>query len=295
MSQLEKDFRAIIGRRHALGLIGGTATGLMLAGCGQAGDASGGNGMGSRPPGPPPGGMPGMESYPDVIGTAADGSTCVAFPGETEGPYPADGRGRQQVANVLGEQTLNRSDIRGSFGGMTGTAQGVPLTLELKLVDVDNGCVPLAGHALYIWHCDAEGNYSLYSLPDQNFLRGIQVADEQGIVRFTTVFPGCYMGRFPHIHLELFKSLSVAKAGSNALLTSQLALPNVADSAVYADQSAYPGSAANLSRVSLTSDNVFGDNTPQQVAAQTLRMTGSPATGYKAAATIGYTAQSSKS
>ncbi|PZT88453.1 MAG: intradiol ring-cleavage dioxygenase [Citromicrobium sp.] len=286
MSQFTRDFRHLIGRRHALGLIGTTATGLALAGCSQADSGPGGGGPG----GPPPGGGRGMQGYPDVVGTAADGSTCVAFPGETEGPYPADGRGRRAVANVLEQDTLNRSDIRSSFGGMTGTAQGVPLSLELQLVDVDHGCRPLAGHALYIWQCDAAGEYSLYTLEDQNYLRGLQVADSGGVVRFRSIFPACYTGRFPHIHFELFENLASATGGSNALLTSQLALPETADNAVYRDTSAYPGSAGNLSRVSLSNDNVFGDNTDAQVRAQTLAMRGSPAAGYSASAIIGYTA-----
>lgn len=276
MTQLQTDFETTIGRRRALGLIGGTAGGLLLAGCSR--QEAAGKGSSATLPG-------------DFSGTMPDGSQCVAFPPENEGPFPADGRGWRSVANVLEDSELQRRDIRSSFDGLTGVAQGVPLEVELQLVDVDKGCAPMAGAAIYVWHCDAEGEYSLYTIKDQNYLRGLQVADARGMVRFTTVYPGCYRGRFPHIHFELFESLATARRGSNAILTSQLALPDESDAAVYADHAAYPGSAANFRRISLASDGIFRDNSPAEVAAQTMRMNGSPSAGYTAAATIGYSAR----
>lgn len=266
-SQLSRDADALIGRRAALGVIGSGVAGLWLAGCR---------------------GGPTSQSYNDVTARAADGATCTAYPGETEGPYPADGRGRQNVANVLADQALARRDIRASFGGLQGVADGVPLELELRLVDVDNGCAPLAGRALYLWHCDAAGRYSLYELPERNYLRGLQVSGADGIVRFTTIVPGCYDGRFPHMHLEIFDDPARAASGSDARLTSQLAVPGDASAAVYADPR-YAGSAANLGQVSLQTDGIFADNTPAQIAAQTLAMSGDPARSYLGTATIGLT------
>ena len=103
---------------------------------------------------------------------------CVALPWETQGPYPADGSNARagQVLNVLTQQGVIREDIRTSFGDFSGTADGPQLDLELTLVNAD-GCTPLAGHAIYLWHCDAGGEYSLYNLTDQNFLRGVGVSD----------------------------------------------------------------------------------------------------------------------
>ena len=112
--------------------------------------------------------------------TAAD--ECVAAaPGETAGPYPGDG---SNGPNVLIESGVHRSDITSSFGGMTGTAEGVPMHLTMDLQDLTNNCAAGAGMAVYVWQCDREGRYSLYSegITDQNYLRGVQTADESGRV-----------------------------------------------------------------------------------------------------------------
>ena len=55
-----------------------------------------------------------------------------------------------------------RKDIRSSFDGKSGTADGVPYTMQFTVVDVDNDCEPLTGAAVYVWHCDREGDYSMY-------------------------------------------------------------------------------------------------------------------------------------
>jgi len=284
VSQFKRDLIRLEDRRRALMLLGGACV-IGLSGCSRE-LATTQNGQRR---GPPPGEMAPMRSYPDVTAIAADGTTCVAFPGETEGPYPADGRGRGTVTSVLGGAALQRTDIRTSFGNFSGAAQGLPLQLTLTVVDVDNGCAPLEGRAVYLWHCNAAGQYSLYDLPQQNYLRGLQVSDAQGRVTFTTIYPGCYDGRFPHIHFEVFESAARATHGREATLTSQLALPAETDAQVYA-LAQYQGSSANLARVSLERDNVFGDNTAAQVAAQMLRMSGSPNAGYRALATVGLTA-----
>ncbi len=85
---------------------------------------------------------------------------------------------------------------------MSGIAQGIALTMRYKVLDIANGCTPYAGAALYVWQSTREGSYSLYSegVQDQNFLRGVQAADDDGWVTFQTVFPGCYDGRWPHVH-----------------------------------------------------------------------------------------------
>ena len=68
---------------------------------------------------------------------------------------------------------------------------------------------------MYLWHCTADGNYSLYSsgITNQNYLRGVQVSDASGLVSFTSIFPGCYSGRWPHIHFEVYRSLALATSG----------------------------------------------------------------------------------
>ncbi|WP_278263621.1 dioxygenase [Nocardia sp. AG03] len=214
--------------------------------------------------------------------TSATPSTLpAAAPGETAGPYPGDG---SNGPNVLIESGVVRSDITGSFGAYSGTAQGVPMTLTLNLVDLTTNAVG-TGMAVYVWHCDREGRYSLYSegVTDQNYLRGVQVADDSGTVTFTSIFPACYTGRWPHIHFEVYDSLSIAVAGDNARLTSQIALPQDACETVFAADSGYTASTRNMSGVTLSSDNVFGDGWDAELAT----VTGTPATAMAVSLTVG--------
>ena len=81
---------------------------------------------------------------------------------------------------------------------------------------------------------------------------------------FKTIFPACYSGRWPHIHFEVYSSVSKAVANGPIVKTSQIALPEAACRKAYAS-SLYPSSLANLSQVSLSTDNVFGDDTATQV------------------------------
>ena len=224
-----------------------------------------------------------------ATGTAADGSICVANPAETEGPFPADGTNLRagQTVNILTEQGVIREDIRTSIGGLTPVAEGVPVALEITLVDVSRACTPLGGMAVYVWHCDAEGIYSIYAAQDRNYLRGVGISDDKGRVRFTTVFPACYDGRWPHIHFEVFSSAEMAVSGKGALLTSQFALPEAECRMVYADQPLYAASVETLNRVSLTSDGIFRDASERELAAQMLVLEGDPVAGYRAAGRVG--------
>jgi protocatechuate 3,4-dioxygenase beta subunit len=204
-------------------------------------------------------------SSPASRETQAQAAQCpAAAPQETAGPYPADG---SNGPNVLVESGVVRSDIRSSFGAYSGTAEGVPTNIVLTLKDLTKDCVSGAEMAVYVWHCNRDAEYSLYSdrVADQNYLRGMQVADAQGVVSFSSIFPACYDGRWPHIHFEVFDSLEAAVAGDNARLTSQIALPKDACDAVYSD-TGYAGSAANFAAVSLESDNVFGDGWDAEAA-----------------------------
>ena len=208
--------------------------------------------------------------------TAASAATSAGeIPDETAGPYPGDG---SNGPNVLAESGIVRNDIRSSFGSASGTAEGVPMTLELTLTDIAGGGKPFAGVAVYVWHCTREGEYSLYSpnVQDENFLRGVQVADAAGKVRFTSVFPGCYSGRWPHVHFEVYPDQAGIADAANAIATSQVALPQAACEQVYA-QSGYQASVGNLARLSLASDNVFGDDSG---ALQLATTTGDVSGGY---------------
>jgi protocatechuate 3,4-dioxygenase beta subunit len=212
----------------------------------------------------------------------ADAACAKTAPAETAGPYPGDG---SNGPNVLVESGVVRSDIRTSFGGYSGWADGVPTTIELTLVDTTKNCAPGAGMAVYVWQCDRAGNYSLYSQPaaQENYLRGVQVADDNGRVTFTSIFPACYAGRWPHIHFEVFDSLESAVAGDNARLTSQIALPEDSCRAVFDYDKGYAASVQNMSNVTLKSDNVFGDGWDAELAT----VTGDPASALLATLTIG--------
>ncbi|KUN24234.1 intradiol ring-cleavage dioxygenase [Streptomyces antibioticus] len=209
-------------------------------------------------------------------------SGCSAVPEETAGPYPADG---SNGVNVLKESGVVRGDIRKSFGDSAGgTAEGVPLTVTLTVVAADSGCgTPRKGAAVYLWHCDREGAYSLYteSVRDENYLRGVQETDESGQVTFTSVFPGCYAGRWPHIHFEVYGSLADATAATAVISTSQLAFPEDVCDTVYATEG-YEASVTNLGSLSLESDGVFRDGYERQLAV----VKGSTGAGYTATLTV---------
>lgn len=258
-------------RRRALLWLGGSA--LALAGCGGGGDTQ-------------------TASTTTGTTTATDTASqaCSVIPTETAGPYPGDGTnsgGNGGIANALALTGIVRSNIVSSIASSTGTASGIPLTLKLKVVNTALGCASLAGFAVYLWHCDALGRYSMYSqaIAGENYLRGVQATDSAGEVTFTSIFPGCYDGRWPHIHFEVYASLASATSGNNDIKTSQLALPQAACAEVYAD-SRYTGSAANLARTSLTGDNVFSDGSSLQLAT----VTGSNSAGYVAALQVGISA-----
>jgi protocatechuate 3,4-dioxygenase beta subunit len=212
--------------------------------------------------------------------TGTTGGSCTAkIPEETQGPYPGDG---SNGPNALGASGVVRSDIRSSFAGLSGTADGVQLTIALTIVSVST-CTPLAGRAIYLWHCDRLGRYSLYSsgVTNQNYLRGTQEADSNGKVTFTSIFPGCYAGRWPHIHFEVYPSLSAASSVANKIATSQIALPKSACDEVYAT-SGYTGSASSLAQVSLATDNVFSDGASLELAT----ISGSASGGMTASLTV---------
>lgn len=260
---LRHDLPLLLRRRRVLGLLGGAGLGLVLGGCGDvAGDgvATGG-------------------------ASAADGGAlvadCAAMPPETPGPFPANGTADP---SVLVDAGVVRRDIRSSFATGSATAEGVELTFELVVQDFAPGCTAYPGAAVYLWHCDAPGRYSLYEDPitGEDYLRGVQVADAAGLVRFTSVFPGCYPGRWPHAHFEVYADEQAAVSGAAPVATSQLALPRDVCEQVYAD-ARYGDSAGHLSRLSLERDGVFADDVG---GVQLATVTGSPDAGLLASLVV---------
>src|SRR5271170_2803637 len=163
----------------------------------------------------------------EAIAKASDGRECLLDPTETEGPFPGDGSNNAHgtLANVLKSGGIVRRDMRTNIAKTAIAAEGQAFDLEITLVNVRQACAPLAGHAIYLWHCDALGRYSIYDLPNASYLRAVGVTDSVGNAAFTTIFPGCYPGRYPHIHFEVYMSLERATSYKNRLLTSQMAMP----------------------------------------------------------------------
>ncbi|MDX8054171.1 intradiol ring-cleavage dioxygenase [Lentzea sp. BCCO 10_0798] len=254
---LQFDLATLIGRRRALSLLGGA--GLTLVACAPSTTTT-------------------ATSTTAGSSTTADGTPLDTIPEETAGPYPGDG---SNGPNALTQSGIVRSDIRSSFGSSSRTAEGVRLTIDLTVQNDDGK--PFAGAAVYLWHCDINGDYSMYSdrVKNENFLRGVQEADASGKLTFVSVFPGAYAGRWPHIHFEVYPSLAEATKAGNKITTSQLALPETTCKEVYGT-AGYTQSVQNMSRTSLKQDMVFRDGVDHQMAT----MSGDVQSGYTASLTF---------
>lgn len=196
--------------------------------------------------------------------TTTSSSTCAVTPSETEGPYP-------DKTGMINNSAFYRRDV-------TEGKPGLPLMLVLTVVNANSGCSAVANANVEIWHCDAAGNYSEYSQPGfdgtgQTFLRGVQTTDSNGQVTFTTIYPGWYMGRATHIHVDVFVNRSLVK-------TTQVAFPETTTASVYSS-GVYASKGQNPT--SNTSDNVFSDGTQSEMAT----LTGITSSGYTASLTIG--------
>ena len=251
------DVATLLSRRNVLRAFGLGATVAGLAACGAASSSSSSS-------------------------SSAVASSSEEIPDETAGPYPGDG---SNGPDVLEQSGIVRSDIRSSFGDASGTAEGVPLTIELIIKDLAKDAAAFAGVAVYVWHCNREGGYSLYSdgVTKENYLRGVQVADTAGKVSFTSIFPACYTGRWPHVHFEVYPDQASITDSTKAIATSQLALPKDVCDTVYATDG-YSASVTNLAQVSLADDNVFGDD---DGASQLGTITGSVKDGYAVTLSVG--------
>jgi protocatechuate 3,4-dioxygenase beta subunit len=181
---LHRDVPALVGRRDMLRMMGGLSLAGLLAACGVNASAT------TTTVGSP-------TSSAGATTTAANATTSVGagageeIPDETAGPFPADG---SNGPNVLDDQGIVRPDITSSIGGSSGVAEGVPISFNLSLVDAATGSA-VPGGVVYLWHCTADGRYSLYEIEDENYLRGVQVADDAGRISFTSIFPGYYADR----------------------------------------------------------------------------------------------------
>jgi len=250
------DITTLVTRRRVLSIVGAGAGAIALAACSNTSSS-------------------GTTETPSAsTSTAAAAAATSEIPEETNGPYPADGT---NGVNVLEESGIVRSDITSSLDNGT-TVEGTPLSFTFTLTDLANDNAPYENAAVYVWHCDADGNYSMYSegVEDETYLRGIQVADASGAVTFETIVPGCYAGRWTHIHFEVYPDVASATNVENAIATSQVAFPQDMLDAIY-ELDTYPSSATNLAQLgSLDNDNVFSDGYDLEMGT----FSGDPSSGY---------------
>jgi protocatechuate 3,4-dioxygenase beta subunit len=254
------DARTLVSRRGVLSLLGLGVGAVTLAAC-TANSTGTSSGAGSA---------------------ASSGTSAGEIPEETNGPYPADGT---NGVNILEESGIVRSDVTSSLDGGA-TVEGAALSMTFTVTDMANDGAPFAGAAVYMWQCDAAGLYSMYSqgAEDETYLRGVQVADADGVVTFQSIVPGCYSGRWTHIHFEVYPDADSAVAVENVIATSQLAFPPEMLADVYA-LSAYAGSSENLAGVGtqITDDGIFGDG---DSSLQIPTISGDAESGYVAALSV---------
>ena len=196
-----------------------------------------------------------------TTGTATGSCTTTAT--ETAGPFPTKTPG----SLVMNDITSDRS--------------GTKLTVKITIQNKNNSCAALANAIVDIWHCDAAGSYSEYggtgmqstNYTSVHFLRGRQTTDANGLVTFTSIYPGWYSGRAPHIHAHIYSSSGVS------LLVTQIAFDQTINNTVYA-QGVYK--SHGLQDTSNASDNVFSDGIGTELGV----FTGSIAEGYELTNTI---------
>ncbi len=201
--------------------------------------------------------------------TGSSSGTCTVTPTETAGPFP-----------TITPSSLVRSDIRLD-------RTGVGFTINITIKNKNNNCAALSGAIVDIWHCDKDGYYSEYGgtgmqsadFTSVHFLRGRQTTDANGLVSFTSIFPGWYSGRATHIHVHIYNT-----AGTSLLIT-QIAFPESSNSAVVTvNASTANGYTKGMTGYTYNaSDNVFSDDA---TGSEIGTVTGSVAAGYVIAHTI---------
>lgn len=191
-------------------------------------------------------------------GSTSTSGTCTASPVETEGPFPTHTPSSLVTNNITSDRT------------------GVPFTIKITINNKNNSCAALAGAIVDIWHCDKDGNYSEYggtgmqstNYTSVHFLRGRQATDANGLVTFTSIFPGWYSGRAPHIHVHVYN------ASGTSLMVTQIAFPTDVCDTVYTTATNYY--TKGKQDTSNAKDNVFADSLATELAT----VTGSVSGGY---------------
>ena len=183
-----------------------------------------------------------------VSGPDGEGGACERIPEETAGPFPGDGSigpGRFWSRPAWYVRTS-----RSSFAGLSGVAPGVPLTVRLQLLHLQDGCAPAPGLAVYIWHLrpgrallPVQQGCHRPELPagrpgERRQRRGVVHDDLSRLLRGAGG---------PHIHFQVYPSLAAAADEGNKSATSQLAFPEASCNEAYATEG-YETSARESAR-----------------------------------------------
>jgi protocatechuate 3,4-dioxygenase beta subunit len=206
---------------------------------------------------------------PRLLGTSVDeavaASACTLAPEQEVGPF--------YVA-------LHR--IRSNI---VGNRQGVPLILRITIVDAST-CKPLVGAAVDVWQADAVGHYSDESREEtlgQTWLRGVQLTDSHGLAKFTTIYPGFYSGRAPHIHVKVHLGgthTGARYSGGHVSHNGQIFFPEALSTKVYRSS---PYTQDANARTYRNSDRVY---TGEHGASSILKVTGGVSAGLRGAITM---------
>lgn len=204
----------------------------------------------------------------DTDSGSGSSGDCSLTPSETAGPFPTITPSSLVKSNIVMDRT------------------GVGFTIKITIKNTKASCAALKGAIVDIWHCDKDGYYSEYggtSMQSVNytsvhFLRGRQTTDDNGLVTFTSIFPGWYSGRATHIHVHIYN------ASGTSLLVTQIAFPEGSNSAVaLVNASTANGYTKGLSGYNYNaSDNVFSDSVANELAS----LSGSVSEGYVLTHTI---------
>ncbi|KMW71569.1 intradiol ring-cleavage dioxygenase [Photorhabdus luminescens subsp. luminescens] len=155
---------------------------------------------------------------------------CTLAPEQISGPY-------------FRNDKIVRRDI-------TDSELGIPFLLKITVMDKKT-CKPVESLFVDIWHCNSRGKYSGWSYispdiepnvdgigssnrtDDKNFLRGAQPSDKNGIVNFTTIYPGFYAGRATHIHIAIRKLSTDITDKEHFAFVGQMYFPEEINAEVY--------------------------------------------------------------
>jgi protocatechuate 3,4-dioxygenase beta subunit len=196
--------------------------------------------------------------------TAGSGNpNCPNTNAETAGPFTTKSPTTLAVNNIVSDR------------------KGTALSVNIIVKNGNNNCAALKDALVDIWHCDAAGAYSEYGgsgiqatdYTAVHFLRGRQTTDANGMATWTSIYPGWYPGRAPHIHVQVFNS------SGKSLLITQIAFPEDVSKQVYA-QGVY--TAKGAFDTANNRDIVFGDGFSSELAT----ITGTAATGFVLTHTI---------